>query len=345
MKITEWMGSISDDTVEFSDAQEISVERIKEKTMKKIAQDNKKKRRRIGKSAAAALTIVAVGLGGIKVYAQMKDTSVKNLLGSWVYGQELPEDKEEVLQDIGTKDFGIGMEKEEDGSVISKGIESNGTIVTPIAEISDGYNLYLQLRIEAPDGTKLAGLDSEKQVYQLFGYDDSVEHFPGYDGSWSGGDVYYKGELHNGAVEDEKKDNVITITVNYGLYQDTEEFKMPKVFHFEGLWIQNANKKYEKVLSGSWDIPLNHIQIKEPLVFHANGLGGVGTIKITELGYYPSYQQSDDDEDYILQEELKVVLKDGTIISPAETEPVWEEPFNLEDVDYVMIRGNKLNKK
>ena len=39
MKITEWMDSITDDTVEFSNMQDISYERINERTMKKIKEN------------------------------------------------------------------------------------------------------------------------------------------------------------------------------------------------------------------------------------------------------------------------------------------------------------------
>lgn len=354
MKITEWMDSISDDTVKFSNMQDISYERIKVRTMKKIKENGRKhtKWKLVGKVAAAAVAITALSFGGLEVYAQLHQTTAKEMLGDWVYGSNAPEDHSGILENIGTTDFGLGQ-NEENGVSISKGIESNGTTVTPIAEISDGYELFLQLRIEAPEGTKLTGHDHAKQAYSLFSGDDFTDHFPGYEGSWSQGDTYYLDKLYNDAMDSEESDNVITITLNYALDVNKNVFDMPKVFHFEGVWIQDTNKEYVKVLDGSWDIPLDHIQIKEPLEFKLEHCGSIGRIKITELGYYPVYEEkveeNSPEEDIDLNKHLKVVLKDGTVIKPADQEhgAFWAKTFALEDVDYIMIKDQvmKLEKK
>ena len=345
MKITEWMDSISDDTVEFSNMQDISYERIKERTMKKINENGRKhtKWKLVGKVVAAAVAIAALSFCGLEVYAQLHQTTAKEMLGDWIYGSNPPKDPSGVLEKIGTTDFGLGQ-KEENGVSVSKGIESNGTTVTPIAEICDGYELYLQLRIEAPEGTKLTGHDSEKKAYCLFSGDDFVDPFPGYKGSWGQGDTYYLDQLYNDAVDSEEKDNIITITLHYILDENESVFNMPKVFHFEGVWTQDTNKKYVKVLDGSWDIPLDHIQVKEPLNFNLEHCGSIGQLKITELGYYPVYEkevaENSHGEDIDLNKDLTVVLKDGTVRKPAKQEygAFWAKTFALEDVDHIMIK-------
>lgn len=347
MKITEWMDSISDDTVEFSNKQDISYERIKERTMKKIEKNGRKniKWKFIGKIAAAVAAIATLSFGGLEVYAQLHQTTAKEMLGDWIYGSNTPEDQSGVFDKIGTTDFGFGQ-TEEDGVSVSKGIESNGTTVTPIAEISDGYELFLQLRIEAPEEVKLTGHDRKKKAYCLFS-DEEFDPFPGYKGSWFEGDTYYLDKLYNDAVDSEEEDNVITITLNYGFDIQKSVFDMPKVFHFDGVWTQNIHKKYVKVLDGSWDIPLDHIQIKEPLEFAVKDCGSVGKIKITELGYYPIYEKelagNTTGADIDLRKELKVVLKDGTVIQEADQEygAFWEKTFVLEEVDHIMI-GEKV---
>lgn len=345
MKITEWMDSITDDTVEFSNMQDISYERIKERTMKKIKENGRKQRKWkvAGKVAAAVAAVAVLSFGGLEVYAQLHETTAKEMLGDWIYGADTPEDPSGVFEKIGTTDFGLGQNEEED-SIISKGIESNGTTVTPIAEICDGYELFLQLRIEAPEGTKLTGHDHDKQSYCLFSGADFADPFPGYEGSWSQGDTFYLDQLYNDAVDSEEKDNVITITLKYSFDVNESVFNMPKVFHFEGVWTQDTNKKYVKVLDGSWDIPLDHIQVKEPLEFKLEHCGSIGQLKITELSYYPIYMkelaENSHGADIDLDKDLKVVLKDGTVIKQADQDygAFWEKTFALEDVDHIMIK-------
>ena len=345
MKITEWMDSITDDTVEFSNMQDISYERIKERTMKKIKENGRKQRKwkAAGKVAAAVAAVAVLSFGGLEVYAQVHQTTAKEMLGDWMYGSNTPKDQSGVMDKIGTTDFGLGQ-KEENGASISKGIKSNGTTVTPIAEICDGYELYLQLRIEAPEGTKLTGHDRNKKSYCLFSDDKFTNHFPGYEGSWSQGDTYYLDKLYNDAVDSEEKENEITMTLHYTFDENGSATQMPKVFHFEGLWTQDTNKEYVKVLDGSWDIPLDHIQVKEPLNFKLKDCGNVGQLKITELGYYlvneEEVPENYQGEDIDLNKDLKVVLKDGTVIKPADQEygAFWEKTFALEDVDHLMIK-------
>ena len=344
MKITEWMDSIADDTVEFSNMQDISYERIKERTMKKIKENGRKQRKWkvAGTVAAAVAAVFTLSFGGLEIYAQLHQTTAIEMLGDWMYGSNTPKDQSGVMDKIGTTDFGLGQ-NEENGVSISKGIKSNGTTVTPIAEICDGYELYLQLRIEAPEGTKLTGHDHKKKSYCLFG-DDVTDHFPGYNGSWCEGDTYYLDKLYNDAVDSEEKDNVITITLHYSFDVNKSVFDMPKVFHFEGVWTQDTNKGYVKVLDGNWDIPLDHIQIKEPWNFKVKDCGSVGHLKITELGYYPVYEkeaaENSHGEDIRLNKDLKVVLKDGTVIKPVDQDygAFWEKTFVLEDVDHIMIK-------
>ena len=80
------------------------------------------------------------------------------------------------------------------------------------------------------------------------------------------------------------------------------------------------------------------------MTFELKDCGNVGQLKITELGYYlvneEEVPENYQGEDIRLNKDLKVVLKDGTVIKPADQDhgAFWATTFALEDVNHIMIK-------
>ena len=128
-------------------------------------------------------------------------------------------------------------------------VESNGTVMTPLAAFGDQDFYYLMLEIRAPEGTVLPDYGEEEGYYQLFGdelgekitlTDEDGQELPRY--------VEFEWMPRTG------EENILTAVIRLWPAEGVDfSDGTDKVLHIPGLWVQSPDKEYTPVLTGGWD--------------------------------------------------------------------------------------------
>lgn len=254
-RISDLLDHYADESVDLSGGSPLSSARIKELTMNKITEQRKPRLRRLpiriaaAAAVAAALTVSALAAAHIFGAGDL----MQGLFRQWT-DEPLTTTQVETLN---------GMGRVFDGSE-EYSVTSNGATMTPIAALADEDCYYLQLRIEAPEGTVLPDLDRDTEGdYTLYGFGpyagmDLGLAYGSYHGTdlplRSGVDVFgpgfvqYSGNRIYGCCtlpDDDPTDNVKDIVLT--LYsQNFKDIKFndgeAKKLHIKGLWVERRDE-------------------------------------------------------------------------------------------------------
>lgn len=350
MKISELMDSYCDDTLEPKGQIAVDLDRVRQRTRQQVraAEPRKRRpaRRMFGLLLAAALAICAVAGGAVATVNQLR---AADLLGNVLRQQEerqtpLTEEEKQRLEGISA------VATTQDGEGVLPSVTSNGTTMTPLAAIYDGHKLYLQLKIEAPEDIVFEEL-GEGYCYHLTSTDPETggyDFFPESGAGWSGGtrdEIFSETEL-----------NVLILTLSY-TFVDGDALS---VMHIDGVALEDPDKEYAQILTGSWEFELGTVDQAEAITYTTNKLsyecylppvesdidvfkdwlGGYITVtfdsdlEVTPLGVYAQwhYDESQLDDCYGFGHEVgyEVYYKDGTLATV---------PYDLDQVDYVLVDG------
>lgn len=145
--MTDLLDGWEDGSVELPPPAGMSPERIKEKTMEKIRQ-TKRPRRRMGVRLLACAALAAVFT--VSVMAAYHLWGPGELFDPFFTLESAPLDggQKELLDQIGATDL--------------PPVTSNSVTLTPLAAIADEHTLYLRLRLEAPEGTVLPDMEEQE---------------------------------------------------------------------------------------------------------------------------------------------------------------------------------------
>lgn len=332
--VSDLLDEIMDDQVELSEKTPLDKRRIRRMTMERFRTKRTVRFRWMGKVAAVAAVLMAMTA---TVFAADAVLGEGKLLGQF-FGKELSQEQLEVADDIG-RDFG--------GS-----LHINGTTITPLEAIADEDNMYLHLRVEAPEGVVLRDLDEEAGYF--YDFQPSYVLTEGttrwnYDpSSWNLRVEYYWdngfGNWHTMScthtvktLEDEDPtDNVKEFVIRFHSTDGYAIFNGPweKYIHFSGLFIRQKHEDYcEEVLRGrfTFDIGINDEDRKDmKLVVDASNVTirnkehgytvELEEIIITPLSITVKYTNTDPDDQYIFPKggPIQLVMKDGTVIDAVD---------------------------
>ena len=348
MKISELMDSYCDDTVEIRGTIEVNLEEVCRQTrqMAKKAGRGKRRptRRMLGVLLAATLAVCAVAGGAV---ATVNHVRAADVLGGLIQREEreepLTEEEKQRLEDISaTADT-------EDGEGALPSVTSNGTTMTPLAVIYDGHNLYLQLKIEAPEDIVFEDL-GEGYCYHLTSTDPETGgygYFPDSEAGWGGGT--------RSAQCSETEPNVLILTLDYTFWDG----EGPSVMRIDGVALEHPDKEYTQILTGSWAFELGGVDQVEAITFPTNKLsyecylppvesdtdvfqdwpGGTITVtfdsnvEVTPLGVYSNWHYNEnllEGYSFVHEVSYEVYYKDGTLATV---------PYDLDQVDFVLVDG------
>lgn len=145
------------------------------------------------------------------------------------------------------------------------------------------------------------------------------------DFSQSNGNEQSNVELQSGAKDTLKEVNINGLVVTpleafsdgYELYLQfaittpeeviSDKFGLPSIYHFSGIWIQERDNSYTEIITGDYNIPLDGLQVPNPLTYKIDTSHGGGTMKVTNLSAY-WFDNADSSGN---RWNLKVVLSDG----------------------------------
>ena len=145
--MTDLLDGWEDGSVELPPPAGMSPERIKEKTMEKIRQ-TKRPRRRMGVRLLACAALAAVFT--VSAMAAYHLWGPGELFDPFFTLESAPLDdgQKELLDQIGATNL--------------PPVTSNGVTLTPLAAVADEHTLYLRLRLEAPEGTVLPDMGEQE---------------------------------------------------------------------------------------------------------------------------------------------------------------------------------------
>ena len=348
MKISELMDSYWEDSLEPQYTMAVDLDRVCRRTRQMVQEAGRKKhrptRRMLGVLLAAALAVCAVAGGAV---ASVNHVRAADLLGSLIRREEreepLTEAEKQRLEDISaTADT-------EGGEGVLPSVTSNGTTMTPLAVIYDGHKLFLQLRIEAPEDIVFEDL-GEGYCYHLTSTDPETGgygYFPDSEAGWGGGT--------RSAQCSETEPNVLILTLDYTFWDG----EGPSVMHIDGLALEDPDKDYTQILTGSWEFELGAVDQVEAITYPTNKLsyecylppvesdtdvfqdwpGGTITVtfdsdvEVTPLGVYSRWHYNEnllEGYSFVHEVSYQVYYKDGTLATV---------PYDLDQVDYVLVDG------
>lgn len=222
-------------------------------------------------------------------------------------------------------------------------VESNGTVMTPLAAFGDQNFYYLMLEIRAPEGVVLPDYGEDEGFYQFFN-PDTDERMTVTDGTGQ--------ELPCAWEYDrmERSGSGTLIAVIRLWAEDGLDFSdgTDKILHIPGLWVQSPDKEYTPVLTGSWDFNIGAytggIESLTPdttgVTFEDERFGTVtlDALRLSPLGmwYHCSWDHTAENEDILSPgAEITVVMKDGSeaILSNnmgtgnSQEEDLWYESY------------------
>lgn len=349
MRISELMEYLEPEDNKTVDKENlISPEKVEQLVMKKIQEEQSLKRelmrkKRFARVFASAAALAAVLLIGVSGYAKANSLSISDLFKRLIYGEDVKENYEQ-LDKMETRDFSQSNCNEQSNVELQSGAEDtlkevdiNGLVVTPLEAFSDGYELYLQFAITTPEEVILPELQ-EGQCYQLDSGED-FDLFPGYDEGYEEADLEIDGKLANNQEIIRQDNHTLIWTKRYFLsHCISDKFGLPSIYHFSGIWIQERDNSYTEIITGDYNIPLDGLQVPNPLTYKIDTSHGGGTMKVTNLSAY-WFDNADCSGN---RWNLKVVLSDGSEISYQWKNGVWEKSIDLDKVEKVILDGIEL---
>ncbi len=216
-------------------------------------------------------------------------------------------------------------------------VESNGTVMTPLAAFGDQDFYYLMLEIRAPEGTVLPDYGEEEGYYQLFGdelgekitlTDEDGQELPRY--------VEFEWMPRTG------EENILTAVIRLWPAEGVDfSDGTDKVLHIPGLWVQSPDKEYTPVLTGGWDFNIGahsgQVEVRElDVTGVTQGTEECGTLvldalRLSPLGMRWKTHWTSPQEGIWPGAEIAVVMEDGREVSLDNTmgscQENWSEDY------------------
>ena len=360
-RISDLLDHYTDDSVDLADGSPLSSARIKELTMKKLAERKKSRLRRLPVRIAAAAAVIAALTVSALAAARILGAGdlMQGLFNQWT-DEPLTTAQVEILNGVGyvfdsSEKYSSGSEK--------YSVTSNGATMTLIAALADEDCYYLRLRVEAPEGTVLPDLDWDTEgEYTLYGpvmtpilkvSDDSGRPvIPSHAG-------YRCFTLPDNDPTDNVKELALRFTSD-----NTDAYKfndnLPKILSLRGLWASYRDDDghwgglYTEIfqgvfifnISGSFQNQTTPIDCgkavwSDPDTGEVNQLD---TIRISPLGIKFEFRSNIREDGWRIMPrvpaDVRIVMKDGSEISFEhsysilldEDHPNWkEDPFYRAD--------------
>lgn len=216
-------------------------------------------------------------------------------------------------------------------------VESNGTVMTPLAAFGDQDFYYLMLEIRAPEGTVLPDYGEEEGYYQLFG-DELGEKITltGEDGQELPRYVEFEWMPRTG------EENILMAVIRLWPAEGVDfSDGTDKVLHIPGLWVQSPDKEYTPVLTGGWDFNIGahsgQVEVRElDVTGVTQGTEECGTLvldalRLSPLGMRWKTHWTSPQEGIWPGAKIAVVMKDGREVSLDNTmgscQEDWSEDY------------------
>lgn len=226
-------------------------EEIKELTMNRIHQEEKKPVRR------SAVILLAAALAAVLTATAVAAYTYRFLVAEQFddYFGGLTEQQAEVMEQIGTGEMPAST--------------ANGTTLTPLAVIGDDVRCYMKFRLEAPVGTQLPMTEDELKFLQIFSPDEwySIVDETGKRLAVSCGEIKW--------IDTEPGDNVLEFVVcfdsNTGNPAHFSDGKS-KLLTIKGIWQEGLDKEYTKLLDGPWSFDIGFYSSADVRTLDVDGL-------------------------------------------------------------------------
>lgn len=159
-KISDLLDGIHADNVDVKANAPLSVNRMKENTMKRIGARESVGVRWLGRVAAVAAVIMVLTVSVFAADVALNDGA----LFSVFFGDPLSDDETALIGDI--------------GKTIGQSVTSNGATITALEAVADESFCWLHLKVEAPEGVVLPDLEeNDTYFYYLAGKNLSALQF------------------------------------------------------------------------------------------------------------------------------------------------------------------------
>lgn len=346
-----------------------SAKRIKEITMNQINVETNKSVRRFRPARLLIAAAVAVAL------------SVSALAAGYMFGAGEPfrdffakEGNSLSQGQMDTIDQ-MGQVLEETDTGLSAAVTDNGATITPLAAIADENAYYLRLQVDAPAGTALPDLGENQGCYQLkFSLRSPVDTYKNF--SYDAGMTV----LPDDDPADNRKEFVLFFHAPMGGTDLQFNDGFSKELSISGLWVQSPDKEYTPIFTGNFifDIGLNFqsqtIDLDCAGAIYYNEVYGytniLDSLKLSPLSITAEFRSTLEANLWLSPGvgPLRIVLKDGTIFWPPETEvqisgrhprfdeanvkdeyvtsdvvsSPFDQPLDLSQVDYVQYGDSRI---
>lgn len=209
--------------------------------------------------------------------------------------------------------------------------------MSPLAAFGDRDFYYLMLEIRAPEGTVLPDYGEDEGYYQFFNPDIN-ESMTLTDGS--GQELYSDRDVQ--WMPRTGEENVLTAVIRFWPAEGVDfSDGTDKILHISGLWVQDPEKNYTPVLTGSWDFNIGthcgDVEIRELDVAGVTqgteecGLLVLDALRISPLGMRWRAHWTSPQEGIWPGAEIAVVMKDGSEVLLENTmgscEEDWSEDY------------------
>lgn len=355
--------------MELGETTPYSSKRIKEITMNQINIEANKTVRRfhpmrllIAAAVAIALSVSALAAGYMLGAGELfRDFFTKE-------GNSLSQGQMDTIDQM-------GQVLEETDIDLSAAVTDNGATITPLAAIADENAYYLRLQVDAPAGTALPDLDESQGCYQLkFSLKSPVDTYKNF--SYDAGMTV----LPDDDPADNRKEFVLFFHAPMGGTDLQFNDGFSKELSISGLWVQSPDKEYTAIFTGDFifDIGLNFqsqtIDLDCAGVIYHNEVYGytniLDSLKLSPLSITAEFRSTLEASLWLSPGvgPLRIVLKDGTIFWPPETEvqisgrhprfdeanvkdeyvtsdvvsSPFDQPLDLSQVDYVQYGDSRI---
>ena len=362
--ISDLLDQYPAEDMELGETTPYSSKRIKEITMNQINTEANKSVRRfhpmrllIAAAVAIALSVSALAAGYMLGAGELfRDFFTKE-------GKSLSQGQMDTIDQM-------GQVLEETDIDLSAAVTDNGATITPLAAIADENAYYLRLQVDAPAGTAREqgcyqlkfSLKSPVDTYKNFNYDAGTTILPDDDPA------------------DNRKEFVLFFHAPMGGTDLQFNDGFSKELSISGLWVQSPDKEYTAIFTGDFifDIGLNFqsqtIDLDCTGAIYYNEVYGytniLDSLKLSPLSITAEFRSTLEASLWLSPGvgPLRIVLKDGTIFWPPETEvqisgrhprfdeanvkdeyvtsdvvsSPFDQPLDLSQVDYVQYGDSRI---
>lgn len=340
--ISDLMDYIRDDSVALEAQTNVSADRIKELTMKKVHDASKQTGRSVRRVLRTFLVAAAlIALLSVTVYAAEEISGVSAVeLFKGYFGWNLTESQKGAIEELSMIQAPTADNTGTEGrSYLPQAVTTDGVTITPMTAIATGNGFVLRLRIEVPEGETLSIPDPETGHLQLFsireGYPEGEEEVPPLTNEK--GESIFSGTWTSEWFDEVPDDNAVETVVRFN-GQMTNFSKLggqTVTLNIPHIWMQSVNG-YSVLYHGPWNFDISipatddEIQLRvAPDMTTLSSNGGEVTLESVSINRlsvemkwtFPEWGEYDEDGNWNTpwgepwpepEGEICLVLKDGS---------------------------------